>query len=354
MLSRVADSIYWMARYMERAENLARLLLSTQNLMLDAGSGAADAAQFWQPILMATGDEEAYAALHSGITGSRVTEFLTLRTDNPNSILNSVRAARENARTVRDQISDEIWLCINGLRLFIESPEARQLQRQQSAALYERVLLGSYQFQGIAESTTLRGSEWHFLHLGTVLERADKISRLLDTCSSLPVEIATGAGHLPLRWAALLRSCSAWHAFQTMSPKLDPVKIIEFLLLDESFPRSVTHCLNEVHQTLEALKAPGAQHDMSQPARLAGRLAADLRYATVDEVLAAGLHSFIDDLQTRLNQIGESIFETFVLYADLTPVDEQDLAPLQIVHPGAWHAPASEDLQIQQQQQQQA
>ena len=127
-----------------------------------------------------------YAALHPDVTGARVTEFLTLRKDNPNSILNSVRSARENARTVRDQISDEIWHCINGLRLFIESPEARLLQRQQSAALYERVLLGSYQFQGIAESTTPRGEEWHFLRLGTVLERADKISRLLDTCSSLP------------------------------------------------------------------------------------------------------------------------------------------------------------------------
>jgi uncharacterized alpha-E superfamily protein len=348
MLSRVADSIYWMARYMERAENLARLLLSTQNLMLDAGAGAADAAQFWQPVLMATGDEETYAALHSGITGARIAEFLTLRTDNPNSILNSVRAARENARTVRDQISDEIWLCVNGLKLFIESADARMHQRHQSAVIYERVLTGSYQFQGIAESTTPRGEAWHFLRLGMALERADKISRLLDTCSSLPVEVATGPGSLPLRWAALLRSCSAWHAFQTVSAKLDPVKIIEYLLLDETFPRSVMHCLNEVHGHLLSLSGQGTRHDMIQPVRLAGRLAADLRYATVDEILAAGLHSFIDDLQTRLNQIGESIFQSFVLYADLTPVEE---LPPPAWQPGAWHAPDSEDLQMQQQQQ---
>jgi uncharacterized alpha-E superfamily protein len=349
MLSRVADSIYWMARYMERAENLARLLLSTQNLMLDAGAGAADAAQFWQPVLMATGDEEAYAELHSGITGARVAEFLTLRPDNPNSIFNSVRAARENARTVRDQISDEIWLCVNGLKLFIEGPDARMHQRHQSAVIYERVLLGSYQFQGITESTTPRGEAWHFLRLGMALERADKISRLLDTCSSLPVEVATGPGSLPLRWAALLRSCSAWHAFQTVSAKLDPVKIIEYLLLDETFPRSVTHCLNEVHEHLIALSGQGTLNDMRQPVRLAGRLAADLRYATVDEILAAGLHSFIDDLQTRLNQIGESIFQTFVLYADLTPVEEPQ--PPVAWQPGAWHALDSEDLQMQQQQQ---
>src|SRR6187549_3525500 len=140
MLSRVADSIYWMARYVERAENLARLLLSTQDLLLDAGAEGADAKQFWLPILMATGDDEAFAPLYPALTGANVVEFLTLRTDNDNSMLNSVRAARENARTVRDQISDEMWVCINGLRLFLESPEARLLQRQQSAALYERVL----------------------------------------------------------------------------------------------------------------------------------------------------------------------------------------------------------------------
>jgi uncharacterized alpha-E superfamily protein len=350
MLSRVADSIYWMARYMERAENLARLVLSTQNLMLDAGSGAADASQFWQPLLLATGDEESYAALHQDTTGPRVTEFLTLRADNPNSILNSIRAARENARTVRDQISDELWLCINDLRLFVESADARALLVHQSAAFYERVLLGSYQFKGIAGSTTPRGEEWHFLHLGTVLERADKVSRLLDTCSALPVEIATGPGSLPLRWAALLRSCSAWHAFQTVSAKLDPVKIIEYLLLDETFPRSVTHCLNEVHATLIALSGHGTMGDMRQPVRLAGRLAADLRFATVQEVLEAGLHYFVDDLQTRLNQIGTSIFDTFVLYADLTPVACPYPAPWQ---PGAWNTTASGDLLIQQQQQQQ-
>ena len=179
MLSRVADSIYWMARYVERAENLSRLLLSTQDLLLDAGVAAGDAKQFWLPILMATGDDEAFAALNPAVTGASVAEFLTLRADNPNSMLNSVRAARENARTVRDQISDEMWVCVNGLRLFLESAEARAMSTQQPAAFYERVLVSSYQFQGIAESTTPRGEIWHFIRLGTVLERADKVSRLL-------------------------------------------------------------------------------------------------------------------------------------------------------------------------------
>lgn len=353
MLSRVADSIYWMARYVERAENLARLLLSTQDLLLDAGAeGRLDETQFWQPILATTGDEEAYAATHKKITGKEVADFLALRPDNPNSILNCIRAARENARTVRDQISDELWECINGLRLFLESEEGRTTYRQQSAAFYERVMRRSYQFQGIADSTTPRGEVWHFLRLGTCLERADQMSRLLDTCSNLSLEMAPHPDARPLRWAALLRSCSAWHAFQAHSSKLDPQKIIQYLLLDETFPRSIACCITEVHRALRELGGPGMLDDMSAPVRHAGRLRADLAYSTLDELLTEDLHTFVDKLQTRLNQVGSSIFQTFVLYADTEPVIEEIIsAPTP--HLGAYHAATAEDEQIQQQQQQQ-
>jgi uncharacterized alpha-E superfamily protein len=352
MLSRVADSIYWLARYMERAENISRLLLSTQDLLLDAGAEAADERQFWEPLLLTTGDDEVYAAAHPSITGAGVAEFLTLRTDNPNSMLNSVRAARENARTVRDQISDELWECVNSLRLFLESPDARAMQQQQPAAFYERVLLSSYQFQGIAGSTTPRGETWHFLRLGMMLERSDKVSRLLDTCSGISTEMAPHPSSRPLRWAALLRSCSAWHALHTISPRLEPERIIEFLLLNDAFPRSVSYCVAEVQKTLEALcRSLPAAVEMKTPARLAGRLAADLRYSTLDEILAAGLHDFIDDFQTRLNNVGTAVFETFVLYAELDPVISGGAGSAVAYQPGAWHHIADADAQIQQQQQ---
>lgn len=353
MLSRVADSIYWMARYVERAENLSRLLLSTQDLLLDAGAeGRLDETQFWRPILATTGDEEAYAAVHKKIKGREVADFLALRPDNPNSLLNCIRAARENARTVRDQISDELWECINGLRLFVESAEGKETYRNQSALFYERVMRRSYQFQGIAGATIPRGEVWQFLRLGTCLERADQMSRLLDTCSNLSLEMPPHPDARPLRWAALLRSCSAWHAFQEHnSSKLDPHKIVEYLLLDETFPRSIACCITEVHRALRQLSGPGTLGDMSAPVRHSGRLRADLAYSTVDELLAAGgLHDFVDELQTRLNQIGESIFQTFVLYADLTPVAED---PPHLPHIGAYHTAAAEEDQMQQQQQQQ-
>lgn len=347
MLSRVADSIYWMARYVERAENLARLLLSTQDLLLDAGSEGLDEEQFWRPILATTGDEEAYSAVHKKIKGRDVAAFLALRVENPNSILNSIRAARENARTVRDQISDDIWECLNGLRLFVESNEGRSTYRNQSAAFYERVMRRSYQFQGIADSTTPRGEVWQFLRLGTCLERADQMSRLLDTCSSLSMEQPPHPQARPLRWAALLRSCSAWHAFQAHHSKLEPDKIIEYLLLDETFPRSIACCVTEAHSALQCLCGTGTLNEMPTPLRHVGRLRADLAYTTVDEVLSGGLHEFIDDLQGRLGQIGESIFQTFVLYADITPLEEDAVPPI-----GAFHVSLEENEQVQQQQQQ--
>jgi len=348
MLSRVADSIYWMARYVERAENLSRLLLSTQDLLLDAGSEGSDSSEFWGPILSTTGDFETYSTLFPRVTGKSVIDFLTAHPSNPNSIANCVRAARENARTIRDQISDELWECVNGMRLYVESVSS---SRHQGVAFFERILRGSYEFQGIAASTTPRGESWHFLRVGTCLERADQMSRLLDTCSALSMEMPPHPDSKPLRWAALLRSCSSWHAFQVHSARLDPAKVLEYLLLKEEFPRSVACCVTEVHRALLTLSGHDRFDDIPEHIRLAGRLRADLAYTKIEEIIEAGLHDYIDDLQTRLIEIGKAIFEAYVLYADLTPVAEETVA--ERPPPTAWHMGRESELEIQQQQQQQ-
>lgn len=348
MLSRVADSIYWMARYVERAENTARLLLSTHAVLLDAGAEGGDDAAFWGPILSATGDAGAYAALYPHVRGRDVAAFITVSRDNPNSLVNNILAARENARTVRDQISDELWECINGLKLRLDSSAGHAAARNQTAAFHESVLRGSYQFQGIAAATTPRGEAWRFLRLGTCLERADQTSRLLDSCSGLSREMPPHPEARPLRWAALLRSCSAWHAFQMHSSRLDPLKIVEYLLLDETFPRSVACCIDEVHASLQALCGAELRGgDMPDPVRQAGKLRADLAYAEIADILDGGLHEYIDRLQTRMIGIGDAIFQTFVLYADLTPVVSDGSAV-----PAAFHVPDGEDLLAAQQQQQ--
>lgn len=326
MLSRVADSIYWMARYVERAENMSRLLLSTQHLLLDAGAEGASEESFWGPVLAATGDAGLYESLHGEVKARNVVEFLTASKDNPNSIANNIRAARENARTVRDQISDEVWECLNSLRLWAESPKRRGGGLSHRTDLYERVLRGSYEFQGVAASTTPRGEAWRFLRLGTCLERADQTSRLLDSCSGLSRESPPHPAAQPLRWAALLRSCSAWHAFQSRHSRIEPAQIAGYLLLDMSYPRSVAFCINEVHALLLAL-AGGDGESMHETVRCAGRLRADLAYAEIGKILDGGLHEFLDALQARMIEIGDAIFRAFVFYADLTPVKVGAMSP---------------------------
>jgi uncharacterized alpha-E superfamily protein len=349
MLSRVADSIYWMARYMERAENLARLLRANLSLMLDAGRHQSDSDAFWSPILMTTGDEEGYHALYSSLTGDDIADYLTDRPENPNSIVNCVRSARENARMVRDQITDEVWRSVNDLYLLLMSPKGKQMRDQTPTDFYEYIMQSSGMFQGVARATMMRDESWHFLQIGTYLERAEKTSRLVDTCSGVPLVLPPNPEAQPLRWQSLLHSCSGYHGYREHDNQLNPRSVLEFLFLSERFSRSVLFCVSEVDNALHKLVKPPGNATSPNPLRASGRLVADLKFATIDDILECGLHEYIDELQSKLNVVGKAIYETYVLYADANPVSptaNQPSAPL-----GAWHADL--DLEMQQQQQQQ-
>lgn len=349
MLSRVADSIYWMARYMERAENLARLLMANQNLMLDAGARGQEEDNLWEPVLMATGDDEGYYAVYDTLTGPNVEDYLSVRPENFNSIVNCIRTARENARMIRDQIPDEVWRSANDLYLLITSERGEQLRQQTRTEYYEEVVRGSCLFQGVARATMMRDEGWQFLQIGTYLERADKTSRLVDMCSGLPMKKSSqGIAH-PLRWQSLLHSCSAYHGYREHDNEIDPRGVLEFLFLSDRFSRSVRFCMREVNRAMTQLDAPPGMQGMPPPVRACGLLRARLEFGTIDEILDHGVHEFIDDLQTKLNEIGKDIFETYVLYADLSPVGPTTAAP--VVPAGAWHP--SLDINMQQQQQQQ-
>ncbi len=350
MLSRVADSIYWMARYMERAENLARLLLANQSLVLDSGS--TNDGSFWEPILMTTGDEAGFADLYDRTTGENVQEYLATHAKNPNSIINCVRIARENTRMVRDQLSDEIWRAVNDLYLLVTSDKGQSLLERSAVDFYETIMQGSCLFQGVSRATMMRNEAWQFLQIGTYLERADKTSRLIDACSNVSLDMPPHPDARPLRWQALLRSCSAWHGYREHHSDVMPREVIEFLFLNDQFARSVRFCVRELHLALQKLPAPPGAPVSTNPKRLAARLFNDVDLATVDEIFAAGLHDYIDHLQSRLNGVGAAIFETHVLYADLTPLSAAPPVLQTINAPiGAWHI--DQDMQIQQQQQQQ-
>jgi len=348
MLSRVAYSIYWMARYMERAENLARLLSANQSLMLDAGAQQ-EGSDFWQPILMATGDEEGYHKLYDVAQADHIAEYLTVQPENPNSIVNCIRAARENARMIRDQITDEMWRSVNDLYLFVTTDKGRQLYEQSQADYCEQITQGSSLFQGAARATMMRDVCWHFLQIGTYLERADKTSRLVDTCSGVPLVTPPNPDAQPLRWLSLLHSLSAYHGYREHDNQLNPRSVLEFLFLSDRFARSVRFCVREVDRSLRTLMIPPGAPKEHDPLRAAGRLCASLDYGTIDEIVEFGLHEYIDDLQIRLNALGKALFETFVLYADLSAVVPSNPARNESLD--AWHA--NEDMQIQQQQQQQ-
>ncbi len=348
MLSRVADSIYWMARYIERAENLARLLMANQSLMLDAGVRGQSNGSFWQPILMTTGDEDGYHRLYSTFNGEQVENYLSVCPENSNSIINCIRTARENARMVRDQITDEMWRSVNDLYHFVTSERGELVRQQTPTEYYEQIMQGSYLFQGIARATIMRDQAWHFLQIGTYLERADKTSRLVDMCSGLPLVKSPHRDANPLRWQSLLHSCSGYHGCREHDNELDPRHVLEFLFLSDHFPRSVRFCVHEVDRALNCLGKPkGLPSSTLDPISASGRLKADVDYTTIDEILQRGVHEYIDDLQARLNHVGLAIFETFILYADLSPVAITSLSPVTPL--GAWHA--GQDVQMQQQQQ---
>src|SRR5262245_34873153 len=177
MLSRVADSIYWMSRYIERAENVARFIAVNLNLSLDL---AGDSDQQWLPLVITTGDQAQFAARYLAPTKHNVIRFLTFDRENTNSIMSSLRMARENARAVRESISSEMWEHINRFFLFLIEGGAQEAALEESYDFFDQVRVSGQQFMGVTDATMTHGEGWHFCRLGRSIERADKTSRILD------------------------------------------------------------------------------------------------------------------------------------------------------------------------------
>src|SRR3954463_5996884 len=221
MLSRVANSLYWMSRYIERAESIARLADVNLQLLLDFRNlDDATLNAHWMPIVQSSGDEELFQKLYPKVTGQTVTDFMVFNPGNANSIYSSVVQARENARMVRDQVTAELWEELNRLYLFLHSPRARELWRENPADFFLTIRNGSLLLQGLTDATIVRNEGWFFIQCGRYLERADKTSRILDVRhESLPAR-GTPMGTLSqsdaLGWSAVLRSCSAWDAYKAL------------------------------------------------------------------------------------------------------------------------------------------
>jgi len=310
MLSRVANSIYWLSRYMERAENVARFIDVNLQMILDLPAGSWEQ---WEPLVIITGDDAAFAARYSGASRENVIQFLTFDSENPNSIVSCLRAARENARTVRDTISPEMWEQINTCYLMINAAaDDRRIMRSPDS-FFSEVKNSSALFDGITDATMLHGEGWHFYRMGRLLERADKTSRLLDVKYFILLPSAADVGTTldDIQWAAVLRSASAFEMYRQRHGPLAPERVIDFLLLDHEFPRSVTYCLTNANASLHAISGTPTGTFRNPAEQLLGYVRAELAYTDVKQIISRGLHEFIDALQSKLNRVDQTIYDSF-------------------------------------------
>ena len=320
MLSRVANSIYWMNRYVERAENYARFISVNFNLSLDLPSSVPEQ---WKPLVIATADHGLFRQHYNKPDRENVVYFLTFDPKNPNSILNNLFYARENARSIRESISKEMWEHINQFYWKVnDAAQSRDQDLNRFQAFFNEVKMGSQLFFGIVDSTITRGEGWHFGRLGRFLERADKTSRCVDVkyFQVLPNVEAVGSPLDILQWSAVLKSASAYNMFRQQYNVIRPTHIAEFLLLDRKFPRAVMYCIRQAELSLYEISGSPSGGSGNAAERKIGKLRAELEFLDVKEIFAFGLHQYIDAFQVKNNEVAAEVFQTFLA---LKPVENR-------------------------------
>lgn len=310
MLSRVADSIYWMNRYIERAENISRYVDVNLHLLLDLPeifSGQ------WDALVKITGDLEDFESRYGSVEEDAVIEFLTFDKENPNSIVSCVGAARECARSVREIISSETWEAVNEFYLSLNRRYAHRRAVRDPHEFFRRVRKSSHLIEGAMSETMSRGEAWHFSRVGRSLERADKTTRILDIkyFLLLPELSLVGTPIDDLHWNAVLRSASAFEMYRKMHGRVSPKRIVQFLVLDGEFPRSVRFCLLEAERSLHAITGTPGRSFSNSAEKLIGQLVSELDYTDQDAIMSAGLHQTLDSLQAKMNVVGDAVGETF-------------------------------------------
>ena len=310
MLSRVADSIYWMSRYIQRAENVARFVDVNHHLMLDLPAGVP---RQWEPLVITAGGAEDFAARYREPSQENVIQFLTFDSENPNSILSSLRAARENARSVREIIPAIMWEELNEFCLYVEAEAAKTENRDFSYDFFRHVKRAGHLLEGVTNATLSRGEAWHFSRTGRLLERADKTTRIVDVkyFMLLPSPAEVGSPTDDLHWTAVLQSASAFAMYRRRHGMVQLGQTAAFLILDPEFPRSVRNCVRRARESLHAITGTPLGTFRNPAERYLGQLVAELDYTDMEEVILRGLHEFLDGLQIKLDQVGDAIFDSF-------------------------------------------
>lgn len=310
MLSRVANSIYWMCRYIERAENVARFIDVNLNLSLDLPAKGRDQ---WAPLIMTTGDQEHFEKQEYKYSQEDVTWFLTFDRQYVNSIISCVSAARENARSIREIISSEIWEHLNNFYLDLMKEESVKMAVQDPHRFFSIIKMRSHLFTGLLHSTMSHGEAWNFARIGMMIERADKTSRILDVkyFMLLPTADLINTPVDNIQWISVLRSTSSFEMYRKQFHQVTPSNVADFLIFDRYFPRSIYHCIAKAQISLHRITGSKTGSATNPAEKSLGRLKAHMEYTDIDEVIAGGLHEFLDDLQIKLNSIGGNIAEVF-------------------------------------------
>jgi len=316
MLSRVADSLYWMSRYIERAEHTTRLLDVNLNLMLD--ESATSAGRRWQRMLHALGNPKSVAWAGDPYD---LTRSIIFDTGNKASILSCIISARENSRQVREQISTEQWQRLNSLFLQVTRPElqiAAPVESEQPTEFLQQVIEAIHQFQGVTDSTMSHGEGWQFIQVGRYIERATATALLLEAYHadlwSQPERVPEGNEYLFMM--GLLRSATAFEAYcKVYTADLTPDRILEFLLLDAEFPHSLRFAIDNLQHALEAIEGESGRSRAEPLRRLSGRLQAMLSYSSVDEILNGDVVAYLRGIQIECRAIHEAIYNLYIDYS---------------------------------------
>lgn len=314
MLSRVAESIYWMCRYIERAENVARVVNVNWHLTLDASSEPQ-----WHPLVSIMADEEYFGEHYESLSQKNVMRFLACDREYPNSIYNCLRQARENARSIREIIPSDLWEHVNVFYQQVEQATKSSEILETPHEFLDLVVQGSNEFIGRSYTTMMHDEGWHFCRLGRLIERSDKTSRILDVkyFYLLPSVADVGTSLDNIQWSALLRSASALQAYRQIYGPIDPRNVVDLLLLGYGFPRSVKYCVDRLQASIAFVSGSPPGLYTNDAERHCDRLRSQLACARVDDIIDSGLHEFVDSLQVRLNHIGTAIQKQFFEFREV-------------------------------------
>lgn len=314
MLSRTADNLYWLSRYVERADFVARILDAAHRLAALPTSYGGGETNEWESALASAGDPELFKPHYSVVNADTVCDFLAFSPHNPSSIRSCIEAARESARSVRTALTTEMWDAINGAWLELRSYSGRELNRDEFGRFLDWVKTVSLTYDGSAFRTMLRNDAFWFTRLGTAIERADNTARILDVKYQilLPHDEKVGGSLDYFQWTTILREVSALTAYHWVyRESVKPLLVADLLMLNKQMPRSFANCYGVIVEYLDLIADAYGRRGPSQ--RLAGNMLAKLESDNIDRIFGAGLHEFVEGFIAENNGVGEAIAKQYLV-----------------------------------------